>query len=56
MTPMIDLAAVRKAFLEHHNAYRATHHSPALAQKATLDVNAGLDPKNFADEQRLAWH
>jgi xanthosine utilization system XapX-like protein len=33
---------------------------PAIALLGLLGiipgVNAGLDPKNFADEQRLAWH
>lgn len=54
MTPTIDLTAVRKAFLERHNAYRATHHSPALAQKATLDATAQSWAEHLASIDDLA--
>ncbi len=36
----IDLVALRSATLTKHNAYRVTHHSPAMTIQAVLDTSA----------------
>ena len=36
----IDLTTLRNEILVKHNAYRTTHHSPAMAIQASLNTTA----------------